>query len=118
MQLRPTNKSTRVVSERLRGLAIVLGIAAAGSALPPGSFAQDAARVEAGLKLWQSGGCAGCHGDFAEGGRGGEQPAGPSLRRTRLTREQFVETISCGRPGTGMPANLSGAYMKTSCYGL
>jgi len=45
-------------------------------------------------------------------------PAGPNLRRTRLDRDQLIETISCGRPGTEMPTNLKGAYTQVACYGL
>jgi hypothetical protein len=33
-----------------------------------------------------------------------------------LTREQIIETVNCGRPGTGMPFHLRGAYDATKCY--
>jgi hypothetical protein len=69
------------------------------------------------MKVWQRAGCAACHGTFAEGGGGGDQPAGPSLRRTRLDRAGLVETISCGRPATPMPYHLRGAYTQTACHG-
>ena len=80
--------------------------------------AQDQAAADAGMKIWQRAGCAACHGTFAEGGGGGDQPAGPTLRRTRLDRAGLVETIGCGRPGTAMPYHLKGAYAETACYGL
>src|SRR5262245_54123001 len=80
--------------------------------------AQDQAAADAGMKVWQRAGCAACHGTFAEGGGGGDQPAGPSLRRTRLERAGVVETVSCGRPGTLMPYHLKGAYTETACRGL
>lgn len=80
--------------------------------------AQDQAKVTAGMKVWQDAGCSSCHGTFAEGGGGGEQPVGPSLRKTRLAREAIEETIKCGRPGTQMPYNLRGAYTRVACFGM
>jgi hypothetical protein len=67
---------------------------------------------------WQEGGCFNCHGNLAAGDGDPAYPAGPSLRSSRLDRDLLVTTISCGRPGTGMPMNLVGAYMETPCYGL
>jgi hypothetical protein len=46
-----------------------------------------------------------------------DQPHGPGLRSTGLTPELMIETISCGRPGTQMPAWLKGAYIEHECYG-
>ena len=83
-----------------------------------GALAQDAAQIEAGLTAWKRGGCSACHGSFAQGGEGGENPAGPSLRDTQLGPDELVETIACGRPDTEMPYNLVGAYRETPCYGL
>jgi hypothetical protein len=71
-----------------------------------------------GLKVWQDNGCFNCHGTFGEGGKGGHFPAGPSLRRSRLAKDDLRETIACGRPGTEMPANLAGAYVTVSCFGF
>jgi mono/diheme cytochrome c family protein len=82
------------------------------------AFAQDAARVAAGEDAWDKAGCLQCHGASGEGGAGGEFPAGPSLRKTLLDRAALAETISCGRPGTQMPAWLDGAYTEIPCYGL
>jgi mono/diheme cytochrome c family protein len=81
-------------------------------------WAQDAARLAAGEDAWNKAGCFQCHGTSGEGGEGGEFPAGPSLRATRLDRATLAETISCGRPGTPMPAWLDGAYAQSACYGL
>ena len=67
--------------------------------------------------LWQSGGCFNCHGNLAAGDGDPSYPTGPNLRQTKLKRDQLVETISCGRPGTPMPFNLAGAYTETACYG-
>jgi mono/diheme cytochrome c family protein len=82
------------------------------------AFAQDAARLAAGEAAWDKAGCLQCHGATGEGGVGGEFPAGPSLRKTRLDRAALVETISCGLPGTQMPSWLDGAYTQRSCYGF
>jgi mono/diheme cytochrome c family protein len=81
-------------------------------------FAQDSARMAAGENAWDKAGCFQCHGTSGEGGAGGEFPAGPSLRETRLERTGLAETISCGRPGSKMPAWLDGAYTQIRCYGL
>jgi mono/diheme cytochrome c family protein len=85
------------------------------------SFAAPApaqAQATAGLEAWKKGGCQECHGTFAEGGGGGENPAGPSLRVTRLDREALKETIACGRPQTGMPYHLASAYTRVPCFGI
>jgi hypothetical protein len=39
------------------------------------------------------------------------------LRTTRLDRVGLKLTISCGRPGTGMPSFDGGAYKVRACYG-
>jgi mono/diheme cytochrome c family protein len=98
-----------------------LGPAAAATlvlALSCSAFAQDAARLAAGEAAWDKAGCLQCHGASGEGGAGGEFTAGPSLRRTRLDRTALLETISCGLPGTEMPAWLDGAYTQRPCNGF
>ena len=77
------------------------------------SFAEDA-----GVTAWKRGGCSNCHGNLAAGGQDPSYPQGPSLRVTLLDKDQLIETISCGRPGTEMPANLKDAYATVPCYGL
>jgi mono/diheme cytochrome c family protein len=100
-------------------VGLLLTIAASASMSAPVSvWAQDAARVVAGEDAWNKAGCFQCHGTSGEGGEGGEFPAGPSLRATKLDRATLAETISCGRPGTPMPAWLDGAYARSTCYGL
>jgi len=42
----------------------------------------------------------------------------PNLHETRLDREQLIEVIACGRPGTEMPHFDKYAYEDTDCYGL
>jgi mono/diheme cytochrome c family protein len=80
------------------------------------AFAQD--QHAAGEAAWDKAGCLQCHGSTGDGGDGGEFPAGPSLRKTRLDRAALVEAISCGLPGTAMPSWLDGAYTKRACYGF
>ena len=91
--------------------------------LPPLGLAQQAsagqpAQQETGAMIWQKGGCTNCHGNLAAGDGDPSYPTGPNLRLTKLKRDQLVETISCGRPGTPMPFNLAGAYTQTACYGI
>jgi mono/diheme cytochrome c family protein len=101
------------VSTLVAGLSLMIAACASTPAL-----AQDAARVAAGEDAWDKAGCFQCHGTSGEGGSGGEFPAGPSLRKTKLDRAALAETISCGRLGTPMPAWLDGAYTESACYGL
>jgi mono/diheme cytochrome c family protein len=99
----------------IRRAIVCAGFALTFSAVACG---QDAARVAAGEDAWNKAGCFQCHGASGEGGDGGEFPAGPSLRETKLDRTALAETISCGRPGTKMPAWLDGSYTQSPCYGL
>jgi mono/diheme cytochrome c family protein len=78
--------------------------------------AQQPAAPPAGLAVWRVGGCSQCHGGFAEGGGGNENPAGPNLRQTALDRAGVRETIACGR--FEMPYHLMGAYTEVACYGF
>ena len=81
-------------------------------------FAQDDAKVRAGLETWRSSGCADCHGPFADGNRDDDDyPQGANIRTTRLDGAGIKLTIGCGRPGTGMPAFDAGAYTARPCYG-
>jgi mono/diheme cytochrome c family protein len=101
---------------KLLASAVGLFLMIAAAASTP--RAQDAARLAAGEEAWNKAGCFQCHGTSGEGGDGGEFPAAPSLRATRLDRATLAETISCGRPGTPMPAWLDGAYAQSPSYGL
>ena len=117
LQPKRNNNDNQTDRRRRRGRVILVSVmslaAGVAVALSTPGLAQDA-----GAEVWRLGGCSSCHGNLAQGGGGGEEPAGPSLRRTRLDRDELIETISCGRPGAEMPYNLSGAYTRTSCYGL
>jgi mono/diheme cytochrome c family protein len=98
---------------RLSAVMLIIG----GCVVCASASAQEAAAA-AGEAAWDKAGCLQCHGASGEGGSGGEFPAGPSLRETRLDRAALVEAISCGLPSTPMPAWLDGAYTKRACYGF
>jgi mono/diheme cytochrome c family protein len=72
-----------------------------------------------GKRIYEKANCIGCHKWHGEGG-GGYGGAALSLRRTELDRDQIIEVIRCGRPHTGMPYHLRGAYDEASkpCFGL
>jgi mono/diheme cytochrome c family protein len=73
-------------------------------------------RVKTGLMTWRSSGCADCHGAFADGDKQRDEAlTGANLRTTRLDAAALKQTISCGRPGTGMPAFDEGAYQIRAC---
>jgi mono/diheme cytochrome c family protein len=73
--------------------------------------------IDQGFSVYKKANCMGCH-KWHGGGGGGYGGDALSLRKTSLTREQIIETVSCGRPGTGMPFHLRGAYDAMKCYGL
>jgi mono/diheme cytochrome c family protein len=82
--------------------------------------AAAAQNVSFGERLYQEkADCQFCHGPDGDG-RGDPRSPGkaPDLRKTILQRDQLVEVISCGRPGTEMPHFDKSAYEETNCYGL
>lgn len=87
----------------------------------PPAAAQDAASISLGKRIFKiKADCGMCHGWSADG-HGAINATGPSLRITELDRDGIIETVRCGRPGTGMPHHDKRAYTKdpeTSCYGL
>lgn len=92
--------------------ALVAGLALASSA----AWAQSA-RTSAGegdLAVFKKA-CSGCH-KWHGGGGGGYGGEALSLRKTQLDQDQVVEVVRCGRPGTGMPYHLRGAYDTVKCY--
>jgi mono/diheme cytochrome c family protein len=112
-----TSKTNTPSKLRLRAVAFVL--AAAVSTWASAIQAQDDAAVKAGLAAWKKGGCADCHGPFADGDKeNNEAPTGANLRATRLDDASLKQTIGCGRLGTPMPYFDEGAYEKRPCYGL
>jgi hypothetical protein len=88
------------------GALVLLSLVAAAPAL---------AQQPAGIHVWRDAGCPNCHGALGEGGAG--EPRGPNLRRMYQYRSFLIEMVSCGRPGTPMPAFLDAAYTQRICYG-
>jgi hypothetical protein len=73
--------------------------------------------TDAGKAVWRRANCFGCHKWHGHGG-GGYGGDALSLRKTELTREQIIETVACGRPGTGMPFFARGSYDTIKCYDM
>jgi mono/diheme cytochrome c family protein len=84
------------------------------------ALAQSAAPADptdAGKAVFKRANCFGCHKWHGNGG-GGYGGDALSLRKTELTREQIIETVTCGRPGTGMPFFVRGAYDTVKCHDM
>jgi mono/diheme cytochrome c family protein len=101
---------------------IAAGLLACSLALLPAnaSFGQSPTPSDptgAGKAVFKRANCFGCHKWHGNGG-GGYGGDALSLRKTELTREQIMETVACGRPGTGMPFFTRGAYDTTKCYDM
>jgi mono/diheme cytochrome c family protein len=95
-------------------LMAVASPARAETALSP----EEARTIEFGKEIYKvKANCQFCHKWDASGdtGYGG---IALSLRKTALTREQFVEVIKCGRPMTGMPYHDQYAYTDKRCFGM
>jgi mono/diheme cytochrome c family protein len=62
--------------------------------------------------------CQFCHGVNGDG-RGDPRSPGKAsdLRKTFLNRDQLIEVIACGRPGTEMPRFDKYAYEDKGCWG-
>lgn len=73
--------------------------------------------TDAGKAIYRRANCFGCHKWHGHGG-GGYGGDALSLRKTELTREQIIETVACGRPGTGMPYFARGSYDTIKCYDM
>ena len=100
---------------RLSSIAAgLLALVACASALAQGAGVRR--RADEGKQVYQRANCVGCH-KWHGGGGGGYGGSALSLRTSELTREQIVEVLNCGRPGTGMPYHLRGAYDGDGCYG-
>jgi mono/diheme cytochrome c family protein len=97
---------------------MAIGFAAGLLAYASAGLAQDEGKAQAGLRLWKSTGCSMCHGPFADGNnQNDDYPMGANLRATRLDAAALKMTISCGRPGTGMPSFDEDAYKVVPYYG-
>jgi mono/diheme cytochrome c family protein len=63
--------------------------------------------------------CSYCHGWAADGAGEPQSNGGASnLRQSFLNRDQLIEVIMCGRPGTPMPYFDEDAYTDKRCYGV
>jgi hypothetical protein len=69
-----------------------------------------------GQRIYENANCVGCH-KWHGGGGGSYGGAALSLRDTQLNRDQIIEVVHCGRPGTGMPRHDRDAYKDYQCYG-
>jgi mono/diheme cytochrome c family protein len=106
----------RSSSVTLIGAVVVAAILSTASA----ALAQSAATTDptdAGKAVFKRANCFGCHKWHGNGG-GGYGGDALSLRKTELTRELIIETVSCGRPGTGMPFFTRGAYDTVKCFDM
>jgi mono/diheme cytochrome c family protein len=75
---------------------------------------------ESGHAIFKRANCVGCHKWHGDGG-GGYGGAALSLRKTELDKQQIMDTVRCGRPGTGMPYFSRDSYPENGepqCYGL
>ncbi len=76
--------------------------------------------LETGQAIYKRANCVGCHKWHGDGG-GGYGGAALSLRKTELDKEQIMEIVRCGRPGTGMPYFSRNSYPANDaprCYNL
>ena len=102
----------------MKRLLIVAGALAVLAGAP--LAAQDSGghrRSSDGKQVFQRANCVGCH-KWHGGGGGSYGGAALSLRTSELTREQIIEVLNCGRPGTGMPYHLRDAYTAGGCNGM
>jgi mono/diheme cytochrome c family protein len=100
-------------------IAALLAIAALAAAVTAAA-AQPADPTAYGKRLYQDKAqCSFCHG-WAADGAGEPQSSGgaANLRQSLLNREQLIEVIACGRPGTPMPHYDDLAYTDKRCYGV
>jgi len=100
-------------------LAIVIGGCVGIGALPTIADAQTNMGGHQpksdGQRIYEKANCVGCH-KWHGGGGGGYGGAALSLRDTQLERDQIIEVVHCGRPGTGMPYHDRDAYKDYRCY--
>jgi mono/diheme cytochrome c family protein len=107
------SQGTDQSSPASRGAALLASAAFFGFALAGTAAAQTAD----GKAVYVEANCVGCHKWHGQGG-GGYGGAALSLRETTLERDDLIEVIRCGRPGTGMPFHLRTAWKSTECYGM
>jgi Cytochrome C oxidase, cbb3-type, subunit III len=109
--------TTFIAAVLLVGFAIPLPHFISRAAVAGESITTDDASVAAGKRVYEHANCVGCHKWSGVGG-GGYGGAALSLRKTELSRDDIVTTVTCGRPGTGMPHFTPDPYGERKCYGL
>ena len=101
---------------------LLVSVVALSFSMPAAAYGQAAQTpasdpTNAGKAVFSRANCVGCHKWHGNGG-GGYGGDALSLRKTELTREQIIETVGCGRPGTGMPFFTRGAYDEVKCHDM
>lgn len=104
----------KMVFTRLNFGALAAAVALALFAHSSPASAQGT-QVHPGAPIYKQAGCITCHKWHGMGGPGyGGTPI--NFRQNFLTRDQLIEVIACGRPGTGMPYHIPEAYKSYDCY--
>jgi mono/diheme cytochrome c family protein len=100
-----------------RALAAAIALTLMSTSFAFGQSAASSDPTEGGKAVFKRANCVGCHKWHGNGG-GGYGGDALSLRKTELTRDQIIETVACGRPSTGMPFFVRGAYESSKCFGM
>jgi cytochrome c553 len=100
-----------------RALAAAMALTLMSTSFAFGQSAASSDPTEGGKAVFKRANCVGCHKWHGNGG-GGYGGDALSLRKTELTRDQIIETVACGRPSTGMPFFVRGAYESSKCFGM
>jgi hypothetical protein len=103
----------------IKGLGAVFVVTFAACVVTPVLAEQH--DVSEGKKIWTTKAqCHECHGWAGDGQPNTLHSFGraPSLRETRLSRDEIRMTIQCGRPGTPMPHFDRFAYTDKRCYDM
>lgn len=114
MEINPFPTATAVLLAGVTALALLMPATAHAQAAPKPATPDP---TSAGKAVFAKANCVGCHKWHGNGG-GGYGGDALSLRKTELDREQIIETVGCGRPGTAMPFFIRGAYDEVKCHGL
>src|SRR5262245_45135112 len=106
-----------VSGSRVASLLVAIASLAALGAPPAGAADDD---FTYGRRLFlDKAQCSYCHGGAGDGAGEPQSNGGAAnLRSSSLQRENLIEVISCGIPGTPMPHFDEDAYKDTRCYGL
>lgn len=90
-------------------------ILAGGFAVLCGAALAQVTASHPGVSVYKTAGCITCHKWHGMGGTGyGGTPV--NFREIWLDRDQIMEVVACGRPGTAMPYHHRAAYKNYDCY--